>query len=204
MDNLVEPKDVAPEVAPTQPEAAPAESSGIPDELLKVPAIQGLLAGSPAAISSSLKAMEKSDVGRSISQNKDVLMQAGMGFYRSLAGDTGVIFNQMYVHPEELKAADKAGKLLQIAPAFSEVNHKIGKMGPGEHPALNARSIPGGFKGAPIPTPPTSAAMIKPQSADAAKKNLTARLLNLQTGAPTSGSNPGQGRLLASIMKPVV
>ena len=49
-------------------------------------------------------------------------------FYRSLSGQRGVMFNAMRIHPQDIQAADKAGKLLSsVAPDFDLVNHEVGK-----------------------------------------------------------------------------
>jgi hypothetical protein len=135
-----------------------------------------------------------------------------MAVYSALDGKTGVVFNQLYVHPEELKAADAAGQLHTLAPPFDQVNHLISKSGTA-HPALDTgHQVPTGLKGAPIPQPPQVAgaapvapsASIPPLPASAQRKALTAQIANLSPGSPTSGPVPGQGRLLNNILKPVV
>ena len=143
-----------------------------------------------------------------MAENMDDLQEMGFGLYRSLGG-RGVIFNQMYVHPEDLKAADKAGKLAELAPDFDKVNDSLGKAGL-DHPALAREQTPGAFAAATPQAPPQAgqfpmvASPQQGQAADATKKIMAARLNAANPGAPTSGPSPGAGRLMNSILKPVV
>lgn len=192
---IVDPNAPAPVEQPTPGTGEPA----LPDEILKIPAFQALFAGAPPALSDNINA--KRPEAKLVAQNKDALMQSGIGFYRSLGGDVGVLFNQMYIHPEELKAADKAGKLLEIAPPFDSVNGETAKSGK-NNPVINAKA-PTGPKTAPVPAPPQfSSGGGLPASSEA--KLTGARIKNLQPGAPTSGPAPGAGRVLNSIFKGVV
>lgn len=203
----------APEVVPTTapaPDAAPAPQEKMPGALLKIPAMHGLMTGSPGAVSDNIKDFSKRGDAKVLTDNKDWLTRAGFGFYRSLDGGTGVVFNLLYVHPEELKAADAAGKLKEVAPDFDSVNHAISKSGRA-HPALSAGPVPAGLKGAPVPQPPQIAQVppppttpIPPPSAAAQQSLQSARTTNLQPGSPTSGPVPGAGRLLNQVLKPVL
>lgn len=211
--------DPASATAPTPPSAAPAPAAstgGLPDDLLQVPALQAVMAGSPAAVSANIKEFASNPVAKLIIQNKDNLLKAGMGFYTSLSGDIGVLFNQFHVHPEDIQAADKAGKLLAIAPSFDEVNQAVAKAGDA-NPVLAAKQIPGG-PASPQPKVPgqmaqqnagaTMPAVVQsatsPGSSQIQKQIMGLRSKNLQVGAPTQGAAPGQGRLLNQILKPVV
>ena len=196
----------APVVEPTVPtqSAAPqqASESELPEKILRVPAFQALFAGAPPAFSADIK----KDAGRPgmelVVKNRDNLLKAGIGFYRSLKGDLGVLFNQMYVNGEAIKAADKAGKLLEIAPPFDAINAGIAKSG-SANPVLGAVT-PTGAAGAPIPQPPqfNSGGAGLP---DAAQTKLSAaRTKNMMPSSPTSGSLPGQGRVANAIFKQVV
>lgn len=198
----------APEVtpAPETPESAQPENTPppIPPALLKIPAISGLLTGKPGAFSLPIKESKGREDVTDLIKYKDWMQQAGMALYSALDGKTGVVFNQLYIHGEELKAADAAGQLSQIAPPFDQVNHLIGKSGTA-HPALNASPTPVGLKGPPVPQPPPLAASaVPPLPASAQRKVMTAQVNALQPGGPTSGPGPGQGQLLRSILKPVV
>lgn len=203
----------APEVtpAPVTPDAAQPDNKPppMPAALLKIPAVAGLLTGKPGAFSLPIKESKGREDAQDLVKYKDWMQRAGMALYTALDGKTGVVFNQLFIHGEELKAADAAGKLSLIAPPFDQVNHLIGKSGTA-HPALNAGPVPVGLKGPPVPQPPLAASAappapsLPPPPASAQRKVMTAQVNNLQPGGPTSGPAPGQGQLLRSILKPVV
>lgn len=208
--DIVQPR--AAETAPVEPRAgaeqALASKTGgaLPAEILQMPAMQALFAGQPAALSASLADFSKRPEGKLIQSNKDVLMRAGMGLYRALDGDTGVLFNQMYLNGEELKSADQAGQLAQIAPPFDQVNSSVAQSG-ANNPVLNAGKPPGQFKTTPVKTPPQAASAVPtvpPASAGVQNQAQRARQKNMAPSSPTSGPKPGSGRLLASILKPVL
>lgn len=195
----VEPRNTA--APPTSPEPAAA---ALPDELLQLPAIQALFAGSPPAVSAPLEDFSKRPEAKLLLSNKDALLRAGMGLYRSLGGDLGVVFNQLYLNGAELQAADKEGRLLQLAPSFDQVNQSIASSGQ-NNPVLSAKG-PSGAAGAPIPNPSQSASSIRspaPLPAGAQKSLTSARIKNQMLGQPAEGPKPGAGRLLNSILKPV-
>lgn len=199
---LVEPLSAAtaaPTVEPTA-DAPTKATSGLPSELLQLPAFQALFAGQPPALSASITDFAKRPETKLVADNKAGLMKAGIGFYRSVGGDLGVVFNQMFISGEELKAADSAGQLLEVAPPFDTVSQSVAQSG-ADNPVLNAQT-PSGPRGAPVPTPPQSGG--KSPSAASQRKVTAARVTNIQPGPPTSGPAPGQGRLLASILKPVI
>lgn len=198
------PDPTATPAAPAPAEAGAGQSKGIPDEILQIPAMQAILAGKPAAVSASLAEFQKRPEAKAIIQHKDDLLKAGFGLYRSLGGDMGVIFNRLHMHEQELKAADQAGKLQEVAPPFDQVNDTVSKSG-ADHPVLQAGEVPEGLKGMPMPEPPqmnTGGAMPPPASVE--NKMASARLRNMPLGSPTSGPQPGAGRLLNSVLKPVV
>jgi len=194
-----QPDPNAPAPAPEQAQPAPA----LPKNLIKYPAIQGLLAGMPPALSDQIADLKKKPIGKDLETNKEMLQKAGLMFYRSISGDTGVIFNALHIHPQDLLAADKAGKLKQIAPDLDKIDHELGKAGK-NHPILSMQAPPGG-PAAPIPqAPPQSPQMVPPAPASAQRKLMAARVMSAAPGAPTSGPMPGQGRLLNSILRPVL
>lgn len=206
---LVEPLSAAtaaPTVEPTADAPTPTDDattkgkSGLSSELLQLPAFQALFSGQPPALSAPIADFEKRPETKLVVKNKAGLLKAGIGFYRSLGGDLGVIFNQMFVSGEEIKAADTAGTLLELAPPFDTVSQSVAQSG-ANNPVLNAQT-PSGPRGAPVPTPPQSGG--KSPSAASQRKVTAARVTNIQPGPPTSGPAPGQGRLLASILKPVI
>jgi hypothetical protein len=211
----VAPQQAQPEIDPSgqapAPEAASGEAPQIPPGLVKVPAIQGLLTGAPPAISARISQFKDSDVGKEIAENKDALLAAGFAFYRSIHGDMAVMYNRFHIHGEDIKAADKAGKLQVIAPPFDQVNHALAK---DPSHLKNAKAMPAGFASATPQAAPQQASTPQDDSSAQApvsgpsqalqKRLLAARLTNSQAGAPTSGPAPGGGRLLNSILKQVV
>jgi len=194
-ENIVEPKSSTPEVTPT----TQSQGGDFPDELLQLPAIRGLFAGAPPAFSTAIATFEKRPEAKLIADNKDALQRAGVGLYRSIAGDLGVMFNQLYLAGNDLMEADKQGRLLEVAPPFDQVSQSISQSGEG-NPVLNA-STPSGPKTADVPTPGPSPS---PAPASTQNKLTTARIKNVSQGAPTSGPAPGAGRILNSILKPVI
>lgn len=209
---MTAPIDISESVAPVDPSAAAptpveptaeAPEASLSDDVLRIPALQAVFAGAPPAVSFNVADASKTPEAKLIGENKQALAEAGIGFYRSLAGDTGVMFNTTKISGEDIKAADKAGKLSEIAPSATEVSASIQASG-ANHPALaagapnNAPAAPTGTL--PPPTPMTAA----PASAGAARDRLAAQLANLKPSAPTAGARPGAGRLLNAILKPVL
>lgn len=197
MDDLVTPKTGAPE--------AEAPDVTLPPELLKIPAMQALMTGKPGAASVNFKTDKALAIAKDVFAHKDNLLKAGFGLYRATDGDTGVLFNQLYVHPDEIKQADANGTLLDIAPPLRDLNSKISTAGHADHPVLNHDGVvPQGFKVAPVPNVPQSQPAVAPAGSAALRKALTAKIAGLSPGAPTSGPQPGAGRLLNSLGSAVV
>jgi len=215
---IVQPLAQAPQAPVVQP-AAPADAgtppaapdagaspeqaaAGIPDEVLQIPAMSALLQGAPAAFSMPLAGAEKRPEVAAIIGAKDAIFAAGLNTYRSLSGDVGVLFNQMFLPAEELMAADKAGQLLKVAPPFDQVNDAVAKAPLDAHPAMmSPKHAPAAAQAGP-PTPPAFSAGQMPSGQE--EKLLAARLKNMQAGPPSSGARPGAGRLLNQITKPVI
>lgn len=199
----VEPTSPQPAKSPAEaPSAAQAEAqaSKLPDDLLKLPAFQGLIAGAPPAVSANLATFSKLPEAKLIAANKDALMKAGIGLYKSLGGDLGVLFNQFYITPDELKVADSEGRLPEVAPPYEAVNQQIATAGEA-HPALNHKGPPEQFKQPMPPTPPQAATVSGGLPAGAQKALTTARAKNQSPGQPTEGAVPGGGRLLNAVLK---
>lgn len=195
------------EITPIDPqaEAAPAEGGAdLPDELLQIPVFQALMSGAPGAVSAPIATLDKMPEGKIISENAEALKQSGFGFYRALDKTTGVIFNGLFLAPEQLQQADQAGKLMEVAPAFSVVNDAAAKAG-AINPALTAQT-PSGPPTAQPPVPPQSSSgmLPKPAPASAHTKAASARLKNLAPSSPTSGPTPGRGRILDGLLRPAL
>lgn len=201
-DIVVEPKSTPPSVTPAEPSTpAPESKSGPGDELLQIPAIQAIFAGAPPAVSTSLKDFANRPEAKLIGDNREQLQAMGIGFYRSLGGDMGVLFNQLRLNGQDLVKADQEGQLQQIAPPFDTVNQEVAVSGD-KHPSLSASAPTGGANATPAAPTPMPAPSSQPASVQ--NKTATARIKNIQPGAPTSGPAPGAGRIMNQILKPVV
>lgn len=200
---VIEPKTATAPVESMDASAA-AQSNSLPDEVLQIPAMQAVFAGSPAAVSAPIKDFSNRPEAKLIAQNRDALVRSGMGLYRSLGGDLGVIFNRLKLSDEQIKSADQAGKLLEIAPPFDEVNQSVASSGE-NNPVMNAQ-VPGGAASA-IPTPSQFGSAVRgpaPMPASSQKSLTNARIKNQMLGKPSEGPKPGAGRLLNNILKPVL
>lgn len=197
---------VAAEITPIDPQAAeaPADSGAdLPDELLQIPVFQALMSGAPGAVSAPISTLDKMPEGKIISENAEALKQSGFGFYRALDKTTGVIFNGLFLAPEQIQQADQAGKLKEVAPEFSVVNDAAAKAGP-INPALTAQT-PAGPPTAPAPVPPQqSSGRLPGPPASAQTKFAGARAKNLQPKKPTDGPTPGRGRILSALLTPAI
>lgn len=209
--NLVEPAAAAavepagPNAAPIAPETKPADSGAdLPEALMQIPAVQGLLAGAPPAFSVAITDFQKLPEAKTLVDNKEWLLKAGIATYRSLGGDTGVLFNQLYISSQEIQDADKSGQLQDIAPPFEAVNQQISRSG-ADHPALkHSGNVPNQFKAVQAPTPPQMASSASPLAPGAQKALTKARAANMQPGSPTEGAVPAGGRLLNAVLRPVI
>lgn len=213
----VEPTSPTSSTSPTaQPPVDKEAAADLPEELLAIPAIQAVLAGTPPATSMPIKGADNRDEVKLIADNKEPLIEAGMGFYRSLSGQLGVMFNSLRIHPDDLVAADKTGTLPSVAPDFDALNQELGKSGR-NHPLLNA-NLPPAAPASPVSAlrPPQAAsgampqaqatpgARIPPPPASVARKLAAQRVLNLRAGSPTSGPAPGAGRLTNQVLQPAM
>ena len=155
----------------------------------------GLLAGSPPALSLDIKATKDTPLGQNLAKALPDLMKQGVGLYKGLDGNTGVLFNQRAIHTDDIKAADKAGKLLEVAPPIESLSPP-----PSDAGASVAAPAPPSTT---TPTPPqTNTGMVQPAPVSKALK--TARVNATKPGSPTSGPRPGAGRLQNMVMQPVV
>jgi len=185
----------APE-APTTPEAKPAKSekgdSVIPEEVLQFPVVRALLKGAPPAVFSPTG--DKSPEVAVIGKNYKKLLEAGFGFYR--AKDGTVMFNNMFVSPAEIKLADQEGRLGDFAPPLSELNQTFDQFDQG-----GAAAAPGA---APAPVSGAAGQPMAAPTPSVTNRLTTTRAKNATPGSPTSGPNPGAGRILNNILKSAV
>jgi len=181
----------APAAKPATETPAPDEASELPEEVLKLPVINSLMSGAPPAVYAPSDA--KIPEIAIIDKYSKELMGAGFAAYGTADGANTVLFNQLFVTSDEIKAADEAGTLLgQLAVPYEELaaGYEGAKLKEGEEPS-EVQTVPAGG----MPAPASSATD---------KKLTTARLQNVAIGSPTSGPAPGQGRILNSALKPVV
>jgi len=221
---LVAPADTEAPITPAPEEVAPEAAAAPPDELLKIPAFQALFAGSPPAVSFSLTGQSDRPERKLAEKNSDYLKEAGFRIFKAQADNRAVLYNALRIHPEDLRAAEKMGKLEIIAPDFDAVNHAVGKSGDA-NPILHAGEVPAAPASAlsastapqagSIPALAARVMAAAPQSGGAPpnvapapagvqRKLAGARIASLKPSAPTAGPAPGQGSLLNSILKPVV
>lgn len=159
------------------------------------------MSGSPPAVSANIEAAQQTEFGALVAQYGQQLQQAGMAFYRAQNGDLGVVFNQLFVPPEEIQRADQEGRITEIAPPLEDVEQAILTGDPNANPVLNAQtpgSPPVAQAGGAAPT------AMPPAGGGTPSRVTTQRKQNLAAGSPTSGPRPGAGRILNEILKPVV
>lgn len=185
-----------------EPQAAPAESeptTEIPEEVLNIPAVYGLLNGAPPAV--YVERTRKDPEIKTVVKHQKELQDSGFGFYQTKNGKYTVFYNGAYVSPEELKKEDEAGTLTETVAYYDDVKQSFDS-------ALGGATPEGG---APLPGQPEAAAAPSaapvggsPPSSRVQNTLATARVNNLNPGSPTSGPVPGRGRILNNILKSAV
>lgn len=187
------PNDIQP-AAPVA-EAAPATETdvdhGIPEDVLRIPAMNGLLQGKPGAIYAP-KNQPDPDLSTIIKHGNE-LINAGFRFYEAKSKPVNVLYNTLYLSEEDLAAADASGQLDKVAEPFSDVKASFDSLRTKKEGAPAASA-------APTAAPPAVAMGGTPPPASVQNKLATARIDNL-TPEP---STTGRGRILTAIQKPVV
>lgn len=171
-----------------------SDSASLPQDVLAIPAMHGLLHGAPPAIYSPNVRRNDPDLVV-IAKNADPLVNAGFGFYKSKDKKYSVLYNTAYISEDQLKKADEDGNLTQVAAPFDQVKNAYASAIGGSPGAAPAEVAVAGV--APQP-------MAEPISSGTQQKITTARLKNLAYGSPTSGPAPGAGRVLNNILKNTV
>lgn len=202
----VQPAATAPATAPATSPATPTPDAGsgqapesegnIPKDVLRIPAMYGLLQGKPAAIYAP-KNQPDPDLSTVIKHGNE-LINAGLHFYEAKSKPVNVLYNTLYLSADDLAKADAAGQLDKVAEPFADVRASFD--------ALRAKkegtpaSAPGDSASAVAPSAPPAAMGGTPAPASVQNKLATARI-----GALTpEDSNTGRGRILTAIQKPVV
>lgn len=195
------PEAATAEAAPeTETETAPAIFEGLPKEVQSIPAVQWVSIGRPPGI--RFRPQEYFPELRPLIKHAPELVKNGLGLYGAQSGDT-VLYNPIFIKPEELAAADEQGNLDQIIPDYATlsgqtpqpVDDKLKAELVGEED--QSRQQLQDLVQAPQPAPPT------PVPAPPAQPAATAgRIKNMAPGGPSSGPVPGQGRVLNALLKP--
>jgi hypothetical protein len=175
--------------APTDNSSAPEGDAGIPEDVLRIPAIYGLLQGKPAAIYSP-KNQPDPDISTVLKHGNE-LINAGFRFYEATSKPVNVLYNTLFLSEEDLQKADTSGELDKVAEPFAEVKASFDSL----------RTKKTGETGSAAPAAaPAVAAGGAPAPAGVQNKLATARI-----GALTpENSTTGRGRILTAIQKPVV
>jgi len=174
--------------SPQEPPANSESTAGIPDEVLELPVMLGILNGAPPAVWAETG--RKDPEIQVVVNNVKPLEESGIGFYKSTDGKTTVLYNSAFVAQDELRKRDKAGTLTKDIPKYDAVKQGAEVAISGQPPST-------------LPGSPVTAAGSPPSSATQ-KSLATKRANNLQVGSPTSGAVPGSGRILNNILKPTI
>lgn len=183
IESITEENVVLPENSEPQP--ADAEASGVPESVLEIPLMRGIFEGSPPAIYTPV-GTKGPEVETVLKHGKD-LNAAGIGFFRDEANKLDVIYNSAYITKDLLEAAAKKNKIPEVAEPLAEVNSRVNSA-IGAPPTAGVSAPVGGSTQMNLPNTPIN----------------TARISNLQPGSPTSGPQPGAGRILNNLTKPVI
>lgn len=188
------------------PAPAPAAQGGasLPEELLQLPVMQALMAGQPGAVSDNVEQAQNTEFGLAVSKFGKEMQKAGFGFYLANDGQLGVIFNQLYVNPEDILAADNAGTIQELAPPVAQVEQGI-LSDPGANPVLGDVAPPGAAAPVRATGGSSGGAAAVPAASGPGNAALAAkRRQNVQTKGPTDSARPAAGKILNDILKPVV
>lgn len=183
-DSIIDPTSTVPA---NSEEAAPAEdTSGIPEAVLEIPLMKGMLEGAPSAVFAPVGS--KSPEIATVLKHGEALNKAGFGFFRDEKNKLDVFFNTRYTSPDLVRAAAKKNKIPEIASPLLETIAQF-------NGAVGIPATAGGV---------TASAGGMPSSVPVDSPLNTARLNNLEPGAPTSGPQPGAGRVLNNLLKPTI
>ena len=185
-----------------EPQATPASSeptTQIPEEVLQIPAVYGLLNGAPPAV--YVERTRKDPEIQTVVKHQKELVDSGFGFYQTKNGKYTVFYNGAYVSPDELKKEDEAGTLTETVAYYDDVKQSFDSAVNGT-PAGGTETLPG----EPVATaaPPAATPGGSPPSSRVQNTLATARVNNLNPGSPTSGPVPGRGRILNNVLKSAI
>lgn len=171
------------------PSAEAPEAGEIPQDVLRIPAIYGLLQGKPAAIYSP-KNRPDPDIS-TVMKHGNELINAGFRFYEAKSKPVNVLYNTLFLTEEDLTRADAEGQLDKVAEPFADVRASFDSLRTkkGEAAPVDAAAAPASVAMGGTPPP-----------ASVQNKLATARIGALTPEASTTG----RGRILTAIQKPVV
>lgn len=169
----------------TVPANSEEDTSGIPAEVLELPIMRGLLEGAPPAVWAPIGT--KGPEVATVLKHGEALKEAGFGFFRDDKEKLDVFYNMRFVSPDLVKKAAEKGKLKEVASPLLEVSAQLN-----------------GAVGAPAGVVEPASAGGMPSSVPVDSPLNTQRVNNLSPGGPTSGPQPGAGRVLNQILTPTV
>lgn len=187
----VQPAATAPVAAPETEAPGTGSEGELSPDVLRIPAMYGLLQGKPAAIYAP-KNQPDPDLSTVIKHGNE-LIGAGLHFYEAKSKPVNVLYNTLFLTAEDLEKADAAGELDKVAEPFADVRASFDQLRTNK-PAGEAGSA------APAPAPAPVAMGGAPPPASVQNKLATARINNLTP----ENSTTGRGRILSAIQKPVV
>lgn len=183
-DSIIDPTSTVPA---NSEEAAPAEdTSGVPESVLGIPIMQGLLNGSPPAIWAEI-GTKSPEIAEVLKHGKS-LNEIGIGFFRDSKAGLDLAYNTRFIQPSLVEAAAKKGKLKDLGEPFLETNARFNEAAGLPTTGAAAPAASGGM--------PSSVPVDSPLA--------TARKDNLMPGSPSSGNFPGRGRVINEITKNTV
>lgn len=184
-----------------EPQATPAASeptTEIPEDVLAIPAVYGLLNGAPPAV--YVERTRKDPEIQTVVKHQKELVDSGFGFYQTKNGKYTVFYNGAYVSPDELKKEDAAGTLTETVAYYGDVKQTFDSALGGTAPESGGAPLPG----EPAAATPAATAGGSPPSSRVQNTLATARVNNLNPGSPTSGPVPGRGRILNNVLKSAI
>lgn len=186
----------------------------LPDDVLKIPLVQWLTMGKPAAV--RIPPGHYYPDLKPVQTHLPALVDNGFNVYKAQSTGDVVLFNPLYMPPTELQAIDQKGKIDQMIPDYGTLTGQAPKEmtdeeaqqqvtdGENTHRELMAKGYSASPVSVPAPVSPTAQVSGPPPAPAVLRGIAKARLASLNPGAPTSGPAPGQGRILNGLLTPTV
>lgn len=196
------PTDVSTESTDAAP---PPIFEGLPKEVQNIPLVQWLSIGKPPAV--RVLPQEFYPELRPLVKNIGEVLKNGLSIYGSQTGDA-VLYNPLFIGPEELQAADQQGNLAQVIPSYGELTGQqppvldAGTMKEVEGEITDAKRQLADLQAPPTAAPASMGAPSVPKLPPPPKPLTASRLKGLMPGSPSSGPVPGGGRILNALLTP--